>query len=719
MPLYNSKQKIKSGVPLGGIGAGKSEITPYGTIDYITYQNNWTRPIANKDNKEKGKAQGVTGFHFGLYVNTQPAVICKLLQTEKVEGYNTVKQINYRGFFPLAQLAFDAGNLPVEILLTAYSVFIPGDLKHSSLPAAVFEFELKNKVHKEIEAGIICMGRNLISNNSVGRYNVVRREKGITGINFLHKKPLAHDTRAGDVFVGVGCGSGEISYLGQWNMQTENFYFEPKVKLAALEYFEKDASLPNLNQKSPSLSQSVELGGAVAVKFKLKPNQRKKALFVHSWYFPKNYPGHFYEKNFRNSVDVAVYVNKHRDYLKEESLKLPNILDEMGLEDWLKDALMNNLYPLISSSWLTKSGDFTMYEAPLICPLMGTLDVYFYASVALGLLFPSLDKKALLLFKKNIRKDGYVPHDIGYERMDLPSNGTTMPLWKDLNSKFILLGYRAYHDSGDLAFLKEMYPALKKALEWSLSLDKDGDGLPENEGFDTTFDTWDFKGASSYNSSIFLASLLALKNIAELLKDKKTAKKCIRHFVKGRESFDEKLWNGKYYITARSKNEAYESCMVAQLAGQWYAYLVGLGRIFSPGNIQSSIKWIFKLNGKDSPFGATNSVFENRKRDERTYHSKNIWPGVCYSFAALAIYEGFVKEGLQLTKKVWNTIAVKNKNPWNQPDVIISKDGSFGFGDYYMRNSVIWAVLLALAAKEKRVEYGIRKIRAWVRAAKS
>ncbi|MBI4844915.1 MAG: hypothetical protein HY810_00290 [Candidatus Omnitrophica bacterium] len=711
MPIYNSKQKVRSGMPLGGIGAGKLEITPYGTIDYITYQNNWSNPIKNKTNEKECKAQGIAGLHFALYVNTKAAVICKLLQTEKIKDYNTVKEIDFKAEFPFAQLTYKEKNLPVNIKLNAFSFFIPEDLKNSSLPAAVFEFEVENIIAKEIEVGLMFLGRNLISKNSVGRFNQVQRENNITGIEFLHKNPLAFDESAGDAFVGIPHAIGDITYFSEWNMQKENFFFEPNVGLDAFEYFQKEGRLPNVNSKMPAQSQSVELGAALAVKFKLKPRQNKKVPFIYSWHFPRHFQGHYYEKSFRKSREVAAYVNKNKDELSKKTASLPVILDEMGLAPWFKDALMNNLYILFSSSWFTRKGDFTMYEAPLICPLMGTLDVYFYASTAISLLFPSLDKKALLLFKKSIRKSGYMPHDIGYERIDLPSNGTTLPLWKDLNSKFVLLVYRAYLWSGDLKFLKEMYPVVKRAFEYSLTLDKDADGLPDTEGFDTTFDTWGFKGASSYAGGVFLASLLAFKSIAEVFNNKRLGQKCVKLYLKGRDSFEKKLWNGKFYVTARSKERVYDSCMVAQLSGQWYAYLLGLGRMFPEENIKSAIKHILMLNDKDSIFGATNSVFINKKRDVESYHSQNIWPGVCYSFAALAIYEGFIREGLALTKKVWNTLSVKNKNPWNQPDVILTKDGSFGFGDYYMRNCVIWTVLYALAQKDEQVKKGLIKIR--------
>ncbi|MDD5747357.1 MAG: GH116 family glycosyl hydrolase, partial [Candidatus Omnitrophica bacterium] len=673
--------------------------------------NNWSHPIDNKNNRDKDKALGLAGFHFALYVNTQAATTCKLLQTEKVQQYPTIKQIHFDGKFPCARLVYDDDNLPVELVLNASSFLIPGDERNSSLPAALFEFEIKNKIDKEIEVAIMMCGRNLISKNSVGRLNVFKKEGKLAVLEFTHVKPLTHDPLAGNMVIAAPLDAGQISYLSGWNMQTRNFYFEPYVGLDAFDQLKQHGRLANTPMKHPVESQSVELGGALAVTFKLHPQQFKKIPFIHAWHFPRHFQGHFYERNFKKSRDVAVYVAKNKSVLQKKTEQVPAVLSGMGLEPWLADALMNNLYTLFSSSWFTRNAEFTMYEAPLICPLMGTLDVYFYASVAIGLLFPALDKKALCLFKKNIRPSGYVPHDIGFERIDLPSNGTTLPLWKDLNSKFILMVYRAYHGTYDVKFLREMYPAVKRALAFTLTLDADGDGLPDTEGFDTTFDTWDFRGANSYVGGLFLVSLLATKSIAELLNDPKTAQKCIQLFMKGKKSFEEKLWNGTYYITAKSRDRNYDSCMVSQLAGQWYAYVLGLGRMLPEENVRSAIKSVFALNDRDSLFGATNSVFANGKRDEESYHSQNIWPGVCYSFAALAIYEGFVKEGLKLTKKVWETLSLKNRNPWNQPDVLISKDGSYGFGDYYMRNSVIWSVLLALGTRDDRVARGLENIK--------
>jgi uncharacterized protein (DUF608 family) len=56
-----------------------------------------------------------------------------------------------------------------------------------------------------------------------------------------------------------------------------------------------------------------------------------------------------------------------------------------------------------------------------------------------------------------------------------------------------------------------------------------------------------------------------------------------------------------------------------------------------------------------------------------------------------------VDEGLELVRKVWANITDNVKSPWDQPDVIDSVTGKYGFGDHYMRNMVVWAPAFALS----------------------
>ena len=63
MPIYNDNKPTGSGVPLGGIGAGKLEILPNGLFTSFTFLNNWGQPISGGE-----KYPGILGYHMAIYV---------------------------------------------------------------------------------------------------------------------------------------------------------------------------------------------------------------------------------------------------------------------------------------------------------------------------------------------------------------------------------------------------------------------------------------------------------------------------------------------------------------------------------------------------------------------------------------------------------------------------------------------------------------------------
>ena len=152
-----------------------------------------------------------------------------------------------------------------------------------------------------------------------------------------------------------------------------------------------------------------------------------------------------------------------------------------------------------------------------------------------------------------------------------------------------------------------------------------------------------------------------------------------------------------------------DSCIAAQLNGQWYAHLLGLGYIADKTKIRKAIRSILRLNGKRSQYGLINSVFPDGRINKKSMHSRNVFPGMSYAFASLCIYEGFVKEGLQAAESLWDNAVRNLKSPWNQPDMIDRKSGKGLFGDYYMRNMAIWSILIALAKREKALGRILRK----------
>ncbi|MBL7069043.1 MAG: hypothetical protein ISS34_04225 [Candidatus Omnitrophica bacterium] len=702
MPKYTSRDNVNSGVPLGGIGAGKIEIMPNGSFNFITFQNNWSEPL--KNNKA-----GVLGFHFGIYAESDGVKTAKLLQTHKINSFPRVERIEYEGSFPFARLEYHDRKIPLNIELSSFSSLIPRNTKDSSLPGAFFTFKLKNPTRKTITASLLIMGRNTVGDWGIGRFNTVTRDKDFTHLTFAsrRKEPIRNDFSLGDMTISVGRNSGEIMYMGEWNLQGECFRLKENcLKLDAWEYFSKMGRLPNISTGSVVESESRELGGALCVKFDLRPGQTKEIPVIYSWFFPVHTVGHAYAKWFRNSREVARYMFAHQKRLYIQTRAWHDKVLSSGLPNWFKDALVNNLYPLFSGTWYGRKGEFAAYEAPMVCPLMGTLDVRFYGSIPLGLLFPDLELTSMRQFAAAQRKDGYIPHDLGKKRIDLPSDGTTYYRWKDLCSKFVLLCYRDYLTTKDRRFLKKIYPNVKKAMEWQFAQDKNRDFLPDDEGQDQTFDMWNFYGANSYTSSIFLAALLAAEKMARMFGDKKHEMIYREWFKKGRKSFEEKLWNHRYFVNyICSKKGLENSCTIGQLNGQWYAHMLGLGYIADKKKIRRAVKTILKLNGTKSQYGLVNAVYSDGRVNTNSFHSKNVFPGMSYAFASLCVFEGFKREGLDLARRVWENFAYNIKAAWNQPDVVDRKTGRGLFGDYYMRNMDIWGIFLALA----KVDPGLKK----------
>jgi len=727
MPIYTSDQKVKSGVPLGGLGAGKMEILPHGGLDHFTFLNSLHRPVCSSDPSGR---KGILGFHFGIFAAAKKKKAARLLETNVPAGCSGISSIVFDGKYPFAHLDYKDDEIPVHCEMEAFSPLIPQDEKKSGTPAAIFRFKITNPTSQTATVSLLACGRNMIGDWMVGRFNQVHETPECLCVNFFNKKTQgAADPLSGEMALGVVKDKKLVcTYLGEWNMQSRPFVFDRNgfSLQEAWAAFSRDGMLPNTNTERVVASESVQLGGALAAQAVLKPKTSITITFFWTWFFPAYAEGKMYENWFRGVHDLSSYISKNAAGLYAATRGWVKDLLGLKMDAWIKDALLNNLYPFSSGSHWTKRERFGFFEAPEICPLLGTLDVRFFASVALAMFFTQLDLKEITQFAEAQRPQGYIPHDLGNKRSDLPSNSTNGLLWKDLNAKFILLVWRGYLLTGDEAFLKRMYPFVKKAFYWLAATDKNKDFLPDSEGADTTFDLWQLYGVTAYTGGVFLAALLALEKMGAHLQDEEFVREVKNWFKNGRAHFEKKLWHKGYFIAYNdSKKDLSEqhlshqlrfqkvniSCTASQLVGQWIAHLLGLGYIVSPEKVKKALATIFELNGSASRYGVVNAVLPSGEKDKSNGHAENVWISMTYILAALAIYEGMEEEGCALARKAWDNVSMNALNAWNQPDMVSSVDGSFMFGDHYMRNMSFWAFAIAYAHKRKDVSAFLKRIR--------
>ncbi|MBN1354364.1 MAG: hypothetical protein JW994_06825 [Candidatus Omnitrophica bacterium] len=710
---YTSSDKVISGMPIGGIGCGILQIFPDGTRGVFTGLNNWEKPLGQLHWFRPGTAGDYRVANpFAIFTEQDGNRVSKFLQTAPIDRCPTVSKIEFIADFPVAKLFFKDKDLKVDVSLTAFSPFIKNDSRDSALPCAIYIFRVKNTTNKDITVSLMASGINAVGEWNVGRYNKVAKKKKLIGINFYKNNPHPWDGGAyGNISLTTE-NKGRVTYQGEWSYVRENFRGNIEDRRFDIwRYFSENGELPNESFSKITQGEGDEWMAALAVKFILKKGEERETPFYYTWFMPNHYLGHMYQNRFKNSWDVAVYISRQKDTFMDGIKKWQETIKKAPLENWLKDGLVNYLSIIPSTSWWTRDNKFAMYENPVKWPLIDSLDVRYYGTMALALFFPELENNTMLLFKRFQKKDGRIPHDLGKSQIGCPSDGTTAGHpWKDLSTKYALMAYRNFLWSGNRKFLKDIYGSVKKAIRWEFLQDKDGNGLPDNEGKDQTYDLWNFYGTNSYSSSIFLASLLASMKMAKVMDDGVFYRECRDYFTRGRKSFEKELWNGSYYIAGRSRKECYTACTAGQLNGQWYAHLLNLGYILPKEQVKKAVRKILNLNGKKSDFGIVNSVYPDGKIDRSSYHAENIWVGETYAVCALAIYEGFAKEALAISRKTWDNLVHRKRNVWSQPDVVFAHDGSLGDGELYVRNMSLWTIPFALAVHDTAVKKFLLKL---------
>ena len=634
------------GVPIGSIGAGKIDFFPDLSIGNATIMNNWSNPL-----------RIIRGFHIidlstGTFLQQNPFKNSEVKATTK-----TPTEIVAKAIFP--EVFYETSNPDFSIHI--YSPFVPGNLRDSSLPAIIIEVRGKGAVAISFP--------NIVGSRRWGRANT--RVRGtVNGVLMRNLRAAQSDPRYGEIFLGCHECNTYASYRYWVPASTEGM-------MENLDVFSMDALSNNEDEIyyiKPFARE--EIGGIVWKEI----NESEK--FFLTWFFngrPHNYLyGHYYENWFKSAIDVAEYV-----YRRNPGVELN------GSEDWLNDAYRNSLY-VLTNSWLTKDGRLAIYEDPEISLLMNTIGSMTWDSISFPLLkyFPETVKKMDEYFSIYLN-NGEIPHDLGEESIEDPIYGASYPYsWNDLGPTWILMIYRDYKYTNDESFLKRNYEAMKSTIDWLLARDFDGDNIPDSQGgFDNSYDGTYMYGASSYVGSLFMCALRAFIDASNKLGI--DASNYEEKLAKARSTFMS-LWNGRYFISWRSNNQEKNSCLSSQLLGEFWCDILGLGNNIDEELIIKSLRSIYELNGKASKYCLVNSVNPDGSIDTSTDQMKSCWPRISFAVAAHMILKGLVKEGLEVAKKEWNTIAARY--PWNQPSKIDAYNGSHFGLPYYIGSASIYFV---------------------------
>ena len=685
--------EARSGIPLGGLGAGVVVLDSTGAFRDSTLQNNMTRPITD-----------LPGNFLAIWAAAGSEREAYLLQSSNPHHVPGTSVQSYEGRFPFVHMTYRTGPLPLSISLEAFSPFIPGDARHSAIPAALFTLKIRNLATLRMEVATAFSWENDLGLARMGhpvaerklRMQHVTARKRAPGLDGLEMRlPWDRDSYAIAVLEDPRL---LVTVAPVWDPRSG--------EISWWDRFAASGTLPG-----PGSAESLYYrAGAVAARTTLEPDEERAMRFILAWYQPDladsagKVLGHKYEEWYDGAWQVASDTAAEWEQLERGSRGWQERLLAAGIPDWLEHASINCLYALSTNSWWVKDGRFAISESPLDCPIMETTVCRFNGSFPLAQLFPDLEANTMRQFVRWQAPSGEIPFAFGRpEFLNSPYYGVQHPL---CSAQFALMVYRDAVWSGDACLLAELYPAARRALEYAKGLDQDGDCLvdedPTPDNANQYYDNWPWYGTSAYVASTWLAALKAGEAMAVACGDGVFAGRCREWFSLGLAAFERKLWNGRYFDLYYDEATGSRSttCLTNQLVGQWYAYMLGLDLEIAPGRIQSTIRSVERLNFAGSPWGPINGVRANGKPDVTTLrarHSNGISPGEAFAFAAMALYAGEVETGLNTAKRMYDTIALNSRTPWNTRFNYDAETGREFWGDHYYSNMAAWTLLPATA----------------------
>lgn len=764
---FTGDRAMQIAMPVGGIGAGCLCLNGYGGLQDFSI---WNRP-------------GTTALPEG-YSGTQAAFailhikgatpVTKLvegplpflkiydqgLQGEGYrrggfEGFPRFGKCVFKGEYPFGEATLSDTAVPLEITLTAWNPFIPLDDKNSGIPCAILEYKLHNKspqsVAYEFSYHLSHLAPGCKEEESESR-NAVIPERGVFLYNV--EKPNAEGYGSA-CLIAIG---NKPRIKGMW-LRSPGWEFD---SLSAL-WREVSTGKFTTNEGSNEIDTSGRNGGSILFEGTLAPGESRTYPIVISWHFPNCYlqagavgipeaqgeagcrafPEQtpplwrpYYASKWNDAREVALYVEENYASLRARTVAFKDALFSSTLPPYVLDGVSANLAILKSPTVLrVENGDLWGWEGCFPdagCCHGSCTHVWNYAQ-AFAHLYPQLERTLRALeLERSMDENGHVTF-----RSALPEG----PVKHDFHAASdgqlggIMKVFRDWQISGDLDWLKRLYPLAKRSLDYGIRT-----WDPDHRGglFEPHHNTYDieFWGPDGMCTSIYLGALSALSQMAKAVGQAEDAAfygdladRCARFM-------EEQLFNGEYFqqkveyqglrntsfATMVAKVDEHSSemeqllkregpkyqygsgCLSDGVIGAWMAHMYGIETPLADEKVRKTLHAIYKNNFKTNLSQHANAQRPGYAMGQEPgllvctwprggkptlpfVYSDEVWTGIEYQVASHLIAEGFVLEGLTIVKALRSRYDGRIRNPWNE----------YECGNYYARAMASYALLGALS----------------------
>ena len=747
---YSGDYLSRVAFPLGGIGAGMICLEGTGFLSHgslrgrpevfnelpafsaVCVKGDPNVALALEGPVPSWKAFGPAGTANGSYKSTY--------------GLPRFADASFETRFPFADVKLSDPHMPLEVELTGWSPFTPGDADSSSLPVAGLEYRFRNPSTKPVDAVYSFHAWNFMATESGGE-QITSAENG-----FVLWQPRSEEKPwdEGAVVAAIDDPATVVNCAWFRGRRSDQFSLVWQTVQEA-----------QAVSGAPIADGDPSPGGSLYVPFRLDPGEEKTIRLKLVWYVPEtnlrtgrdpdcdeteqaqgcccgcasDLPKHrpWYAGAFDSIHAVLKHWNRNYEDLRAASERFSECFYDSSLPPEVIEAIAANLTILKTPTVLRQTdGRLWCWEGCCddvgCCPGSCT-HVWNYAQ-ALPHLFPDLER--------SLRQTEFdeCQDETGHQmfRAGLPIRPLKHDFHAAADGQFggIMKVYRDWRVSGDTGWLRALWSEVKQSLDYCIEAwDPEHKGVTA-EPHHNTYDV-EFWGPDGMCTSFYLGALQAASSMAEALGDDVPLYREL--LERGRAAMESDLWDGEYFIqkiewenlragdptqvqsfAAQYSPEAEEllkkegpkyqygsGCLSDGVLGAWMAKACGVSDFLDPEKVASHLVAIHKYNFKRDFSYHFNPVRPTYALGQEAglllctwpkggalslpfYFGYEVWTGIEYQAASHLMMMGYVDEGLEIVRSVRDRYDGRVRNPFNE----------YECGHWYGRAMASYALLQGL-----------------------
>ncbi len=421
----------------------------------------------------------------------------------------------------------------------------------------------------------------------------------------------------------------------------------------------------------------------------------------------------WYSERFKSLNEVIGYWDANRAMLEKNSRLFSDAFYSSSLPAEVLEAVAANLTILKSPTVLRQwDGRFWAWEGcqDSFGSCHGSCTHVWNYAQALPHLFPSLERTLRETeFRVSQNTEGHQNF-----RVNLPISAPPHNFHAAADGQLggIMKVYREWRISGDTQWMKDLFPAVKKSLDYCIrTWDPLHKGCLE-EPHHNTYDI-EFWGPDGMCTSFYLGALTAFIEMGKELKQ--PVKEYTALLSKGRKYMETALFDGEYFIQKiqweglqapnpvdvmsfggsyseealkllKEEGPKYQygtGCLSDGILGMWMASVCGLDEVLDNEKVRSHLVAVHKYNLKHDlidHFNPQRPVYACGKDGGLLLctwpkggmlslpfvYSNEVWTGIEYQVASHLMMKGEVEKGLDIVRECRERYDGRVRNPFNE-----------------------------------------------------